>query len=86
MKKYLATISILIKDRQTNAGKMQDLLTNNGHIIMARMGVNVQRACVSNCTGLLCLAVEGTNKQIKELTKKLNGLYGITAAANIMTK
>jgi len=85
-KKHLATISILIEDRQTNAGKMQQLLTDHGHLIMARLGVNVQPACVAHCTGLISVAVKGTAKEINDLTKKLNRLYGIVAKNNIMTE
>lgn len=84
-KKHLATITILVKDRQTHAGDIQKILTDSGHLIMARLGVNVQRSCVSNCTGLITVAVEGTAKEINDLTRKLNKLYGIVAKKNIMT-
>ena len=84
-KKHLATITILIEDRQTNAGKMQQILTDHGHLIMARMGVNVQPACIAHCTGLISVAVKGTAKEINDLTKKLNQLYGIVAKSSIMT-
>lgn len=83
--KQLAAITILVKDRQSHAKDVQQILTDHGHIIMARLGVNLQRACVENCTGLIVIAVEGTKKEINDLTKKLNKLYGIVAKANIMT-
>ena len=85
-KQHLAVVSILIEDRQTNAGEMNQLLTDSGHIIMSRLGVNVQPACIKGCTGLIALAVKGTAEEIKSLTKKLNDLYGLAAKANIMTK
>lgn len=84
-KKHLATISILIEDRQTNANKMQQILTNHGHLIMARMGVNLQPACIAHCTGLISVAVKGSVKEINDLTRKLNRLYGIVAKNNIMS-
>lgn len=84
-KKHLATITILVKDRQTHSQDVQRILTENGHLIMARLGVNPQRSCITNCTGLIAIAVEGTSKQINDLTRKLNKLYGIVAKKNIMT-
>ena len=85
-KKHLATITILVKDRQMNSENVNKLLTENGHLIMSRLGVNVQRSCVENCTGMIAVAIEGTTKEINDLTKKLDELYGIVAKASIMTE
>jgi len=85
-KKHLATITILVKDRQMHAKNVNKMLTENGHLIIARLGVNAQRSCVENCTGMIIVAVEGTAKEINNLTKKLDGLYGIVAKASIMTE
>lgn len=84
-KKHLAMITVLVKDRQTNSENVNKMLTENSHLIMSRMGVNVQRSCIENCTGMIAIAVEGTAKEINDLTKKLDELYGIVAKANIMT-
>lgn len=86
IKKQLATITILVKDRQSHSKDVQQILSDYGHIIIARLGVNIQRACVDNCTGLIVVAVEATKKEINDLTKKLNKLYGIAAKSNIMTE
>jgi hypothetical protein len=85
-KKHLATITILVKDRQIHAKDVNRILTDNGKLIIARLGVNVQRSCIKHCTGVITVAIEGTAKQINDLTKKLDGLYGIVAKANIMTE
>ena len=81
--KHLGTITILIKNRQTHAKDVQNILTDNGHMVMARLGVNVQKSCVENCTGLIAVAVEGTVKEINDLAKKLDDLYGIVAKPSI---
>ncbi|MCD4693787.1 hypothetical protein K8R62_00305 [bacterium] len=86
IKKHLGTITILVKDRKTHSVDVQKILTDNGSIIMSRLGVNVQRSCVENCTGMIAVAVEGTAKQINDLTKKIDALYGVVARNNIMTK
>ena len=85
-KKHLATITILIKDRQMHSREVNEMLTENGHLIMARLGVNVQKSCVEHCTGMITVAVENTAEEINNLTKKLDGLYGIVAKACIMTE
>ena len=84
-KKHLGTITILLKDRHKFAVDAQQILTDNGHLIMGRMGINPARSCVKNCTGLITLTVEGTTKEISDLTKELNELYGIVAKKIVIT-
>ncbi len=85
-KKHLATITILVKDRKMRVQDINKILTENGNMIIARLGVNVQRTCISHCTGMIAIAVEGTSREINSLTKKIDQLYGIVAKSNIMTK
>ena len=82
---HLGTISILVKDRQSHAKDLNQMLSENGHLIMARLGVNLQKSCVDHCTGLIVAAVKGTAKEINSLTKKIDGLYGIVAKSSLMT-
>lgn len=84
-KKHLATLSILVKDRQNHAEEVNKLLTENGHMIIARLGVNLSRACVDNCTALIVVAIEAYSDEIKILAGKINSLYGIAAKVNIIT-
>lgn len=85
-KKQLGTITILVEDRQSHAADVQQLLTDHGHLISARLGVNVQPMCIEHCTGLIVVAISASTKQINDLTKQLNKLYGIVAKASIVTK
>ena len=84
-KKHLGTITILVKDRHANSPDVNRVLSEQGNLVMARLGVNVQPLCLSGCTGLIAVAVEGTAKEINQLTKKLNSLYGIVAKSIIVT-
>lgn len=84
-KKHLGTISILMKDRHSYAVEVQKILTEEGHLIMARVGVNPARTCIKNCTGIITLIVEGTAKDINALTRKLDKLYGVVAKKVIIT-
>lgn len=85
VKKHLASITVLIKDRQTHAVDVQRILTEHGKIILGRMGINPSRTCVEHCTGIVTLIIEGTTKEIKGLTKELDDFYGIVAKTTIMT-
>lgn len=85
-KKHLGAITILVKDRQTHAQDVQRILTDNGHLILARLGVNAQRACIEHCTGIIAIMVEGTVREINTLAKQIDGLYGIVAKAVIATE
>ena len=81
---HLATITILVKDRHEHSSEVNRVLTENGHLIMARLGVNVQRHCISHCTALITIAVEATAKDISRITKELNNLYGIVAKSCVV--
>lgn len=84
-KEHLATITILVKDRQANVKGVNRLLTQNGHLIMARLGVNIEPQCFKHCTGMITISLRGTIGEIKNLVKKLDSFYGIVAKVNIMT-
>lgn len=85
-KKQLGTITILVKDRQQHAVDVNRILTENAQLVLARLGVNVARTCVTGCTAMITVAVEATVKEINDLTEKLDSLYGIVAKASIVTE
>ncbi len=74
----------MVTDRQSNAGAMQDILTANGGLILARLGVNPQRSCLEHCSGVIVIIVEGEKKDIEDLAGVLDNLYGITAKSVII--
>ena len=84
-KRHLGTISILVKDRHSQAPDINQLLTDHGNIILARLGLNVQPRCIDHCKAMITVVVEGSSKEISELTKKLDEIYGIVAKSKIMT-
>lgn len=85
-KKHLGTITILIKDRHAQAPDINQILTDHGHIILARLGINLQPRCIEHCMAMITLAVQGTAKEISALTEELDAIYGIVAKANLMTE
>ncbi|MFA5925903.1 MAG: hypothetical protein WC831_03120 [Parcubacteria group bacterium] len=82
-KLHLATITVLVKDRQMHSPEINRILTENGHLILARLGVNVQRHCIKHCTAIITVTLEATAKDVSRIAKELNGLYGITAKSLI---
>ncbi len=75
-----------MKDRHAQAPDINQILTEHGHIILARLGVNLQPRCIEHCTALMTLVIEGETKEIRQLTTQLDELYGIVAKTNIMTE
>ncbi|MDP1845138.1 MAG: hypothetical protein Q8L09_00135 [Candidatus Moranbacteria bacterium] len=83
-KLHLATITILVKDRQMHSPEVNRILTESGHLILARLGVNVQRHCIEHCTAMITVAIEASAKDLNRITKDLDQLYGITAKSLIL--
>ncbi len=76
----LASISILVKDRKNNSASINKILTENGSLIMARLGVNLQRKCVENCQAMIVVAVEGKKEEVKELGEELQQTGAVVKA------
>ena len=77
MKKYLATISILVTDRQANVAKVNTLLTQSGHLVMSRLGVNPSQACMAHCLGIIILVLSGEKTKIQKLATDLSQCKGV---------
>lgn len=84
-KRHLATISILLKDRTDQAPTVNQILTDHGQLVVARLGVNVQRRCVEHCTAIITVVVDGTTKEISTLQRQLDDYYGVVAKTTILT-
>ena len=67
----LASISILTTNRQKASSQINTVLTDNGSLIMSRMGVNVQKSCTEHCPGMILLALKGEESKINELFNEL---------------
>ena len=82
----LGTISVLIKNREVYGDKVQKILSGNSHLVMSRMGVNVQPKCISNCLGVITVVAQGTKPELENLTKKIKAVKGVSAKLNILAK
>ena len=84
MKKYLATLSLVVTDRQANVAGVNRILTNHGHLIMSRLGVNPNQACLAHCLGIIILVLSGEKTKMQKLVTDLNRLKGIKTKLSIM--
>jgi hypothetical protein len=83
LKSYLGTINIFISDRHNLSVHVNQVLTENGHLIMARLGVNIAPKCDSDCLAIISLVVCGLKTELDALKVKLDRLAGIKAILNL---
>jgi len=85
-KLHLGTITILIKDRRSHAQDVQRILSESAHLILARMGVNVEKSDVQHASGMITVAVQGTAAEIHGLAEQFDDFYGVVAKYDLMTE
>ncbi len=73
----LASITILTNDRQSVSDSLNKLLTSKGHLIMSRMGVNVQKNCTEHCPGLIVLVIKDKRVKIDQFIQELESIAGL---------
>ena len=71
----IAVIGIVVSNREETAKKVNDILSDFGHIIVGRMGVPYREKEIS----VISIIVDGTNDEIGALTGKLGNISGIKA-------
>lgn len=58
IKTHIATVSILVKEREAHSTKVNEILSRHGDRILARLGVNLERSGVRDCSGLIEIVVK----------------------------
>lgn len=71
----LAVIGIVVSNREETAGKVNDILSSFGNIIVGRVGIPYKERGVS----VMSIIVDGTNDEIGALTGRLGNIKGIKA-------
>jgi putative iron-only hydrogenase system regulator len=74
MDKRVDFVGIIIEDRKKSAPLVNDVLTEFGELIVARMGVPYNQ---KHCS-VITLVVDTTTDQLGALTGKLGGISGIS--------
>ncbi|MFC1467431.1 TM1266 family iron-only hydrogenase system putative regulator [Verrucomicrobiota bacterium] len=81
MEKRLGFVGIIIENRAQNATEVNDLLSQFGHIIIARTGVPYEKRDCSAIT----LIIDATTDELGTLTGKLGRLAGV-AVKSMLSK
>lgn len=68
----LASITILTLNRQQASQELNNYLTMNGHLIMSRLGLNIEKKCLEHCAGLIVLVIKSEKEKIDEFILGLN--------------
>ncbi len=82
----LASLSILSKNRQVNALKINQILSDYSFLISARLGVNVQKKCTQNCRAIILLSLEGKELEIKKLLIELKKIKHLFIKLNVLER
>lgn len=69
----ISVIGIAIKNRDEAAGKVNEILSDFGKIIVGRMGIPFKEKGLS----VISIIVDGTNEEIGALSGKLGNLRGV---------
>lgn len=69
----VAVIGIVISNREESSKKVNDVLSNYGHIVVGRMGIPYKEKGIS----VMSIIVDGNNDEIGALTGKLGNIKGI---------
>lgn len=82
MNKRIGVIGIVVEEREKVTHKLNDILSEFGHLIIGRMGVPSRDLGLS----IISLIVEGTSDDIGAMTGKLGNLPGISLKSALTSK
>ncbi len=69
----IAVVGIIVRNRKEDSEKVNDILSQYGHLVVGRMGIPYKDKGIS----VISLIVDGTNDDIGALTGKLGNIKGI---------
>lgn len=72
-------MAVLVNHRTHKAAAVQEILTKNGCIINARIGLHETDSSSCSEEGLIILQLCGEKEEIRVLEEELNGLEGVKA-------
>ncbi|NLI59132.1 MAG: CopG family transcriptional regulator [Clostridium sp.] len=78
-KNRVAVLGIVTNNREETSKKINNILSDFGHIIVGRMGIPYKEKGVS----VISIIVDGTNDEIGALTGKLGNINGVRAKVAI---
>ena len=79
METRLGFVGIMIENRESNAERVNTLLTEYGDLIAARMGLPYSKR---NCS-VITLIVDTTTDRLGELTGRLGNITGVSVKSGL---
>jgi putative iron-only hydrogenase system regulator len=79
MEKHLGAVVVIVKKREEAAPRVNDIFTQFGNIIVARMGFPYEKRGVN----VITLIVDGTTDEIGALTGKLGMFKSVTVKTTL---
>lgn len=78
----IGVIGIVIENRRESASKVNQLLSDYGHIIVGRMGIPYRERDIS----VISIIVDGTTDEIGALTGRIGSLPGVNVRSALSIK
>jgi putative iron-only hydrogenase system regulator len=82
MDKRIGVIAILVEGRGQSVVRVNELLSEYGHIIIGRLGIPYREKGVS----VISITVEGTTDEVGALSGKLGMVSGVKTKSLLLTK
>lgn len=80
--KRIGVVGIVIEDRKEVANELNKILSEQGDIILGRMGIPSREYNIS----MVSLIVEGTPDQVAAMTGKIGNLDGISIKSTLTSR
>jgi len=82
MERRLGVVGIVVEDRKKTAPQVNQILSEHGEIIAARLGLPHRERNVS----VIALIVDGTTDELGSLTGKLGMVSGVQVCSSLIRK
>lgn len=82
MEKRMGVIGIVVEERGSAAGRVNQILSDFGELIVGRMGIPYRERQVA----VIALIVDGTTDEIGALTGRLGALAGVNVKSALTRK
>ncbi|GFM37250.1 CopG family transcriptional regulator [Desulfovibrio psychrotolerans] len=76
----MGVVSIIVGNREKDAGTVNDILSRHGEIILARMGL----PCRERGLSVIAVIIEATTDQVGALTGQLGRLASVKVKASVV--
>jgi putative iron-only hydrogenase system regulator len=82
MESRIGFVGIVVEEARESAPKVNEILTQYGHLVVGRLGVPYKERSIS----VITLVVEGSNEDIGAMTGKLGKIPGISVKSMMSHK